>query len=725
MSFKLTNPSTSVIIPNLDRLVQKLGTAEDEVIFTQNSDVAEGLNQLIDHQSLKLNDALGEQCFLSFTAEDLTVAFDNPDLSYSDLSTFLNDQFGANASYREGVFQLNDRTFETAQFGAFTVFSTVPINPDPDVRDYLETNADYSVILDTTATDRYILANEKRFRVWNENKGPVRGNPIAHSELILKAPKNFDHLHFYGSQRFSEDKTTFFESPGEEAFSWINNGLVILKKDSFELMIARQNDERDLKLLLEEQTLEAQGDTAQLNFLTVKNVQIMSFETQFNWQASIPGLTDELRYYGEFQNFNVLANSFAAMRWYLAEIQTGSLVEEDEWLLEQYQQSTPKNCHLVEIESTADGILIHTGTWMEKNKCANTQSFLSLNGNSGTDSDESIEFSVPFAPNSIFPFTQKGNQMVLVSGPKHVMMVENGKEIWQVPLDQTLISAPEQIDLENDGIFEWALFLKNEFKVLRTNGEQVPGLSRKLNKPLKGGLCANYDLRYDYRFFLVSNQSITCINEKGETVTGWTYQGSQVPLTGASFYTQIAGKDYLCFKDINNQLIILNRRGESRFVNQTASNLPNESHFVTGRDERVLHKLGYQNQFIYNRYIKDGYTDSVKLDKRVNAVSAEWIMLNEPRLLIEEPGRVILFNVFGYVEQEILKPQNASTFLGMHATPEIYYVFFDNSNNSLYLLNKDGKMILSNLANNSRVYGINARSFYTINRQIIKEHKLN
>ena len=113
------------------------------------------------------------------------------------------------------------------------------------------------------------------------------------------------------------------------------------------------------------------------------------------------------------------------------------------------------------------------------------------------------------------------------------------------------------------------------------------------------------------------------------------------------------------------------------------------------------------------------------MDKRVNAIRAEWILLDEPKLLIEEPERVILFNAFGYVEQEILKPLGASKFVGVEVVPQIYYVFFDNSNNSLYLLDRDGKMILTNLSNNPYSYGINSTRFYTFDGQKLKEHKLN
>jgi len=284
---------------------------------------------------------------------------------------------------------------------------------------------------------------------------------------------------------------------------------------------------------------------------------------------------------------------------------------------------------------------------------------------------------------------------------------------------------PQLIDLEKDGIFEFVLFTENEFLVLNSNGVKIQGLSQTINQAIIGGLCVNYDNKYDYRFFIVTKTGVICLNEKGAVVEGWQFTNTATPLSGEAYYTQINGTDFLTFKAENKQVFVLNRKGENKFGSEIVSKLSNESEFVIGKNESLIHKLGYANQYIYNRFLKDNYTDSVKLDIRVNAISANWVLIEQPILVIEEPNRILLVNKFGYVEQEILKPQMATKFLGVLASAEIYYVFFNNANNSLYLLNKNGKLVLSNLANNTQVFGISTTSFYTFDGQKIKEHKLN
>src|SRR5690606_13615422 len=133
-----------------------------------------------------------------------------------------------------------------------------------------------------------------------------------------KIPFSFETVDFYGSTRFSEDKNSLLKSPSEEAYSWVKDGILIVKKGGYEILIAPQNDQRDLKLILEEQTLSSVSDTIQITTINVKNFEIMPFVSNFKWHEQIPALTQALTHYTEYENFNVLANSIDAMQWYLS-----------------------------------------------------------------------------------------------------------------------------------------------------------------------------------------------------------------------------------------------------------------------------------------------------------------------------------------------------------------------------------------------------------------------
>lgn len=729
-SFELKENATSLAVPNIDRLLVKVNTAAEVEGISENSALESGLNLLLEKRTTRVNPILGKACFLSFNATDFVLAFSNPDLNFDDVITLLNDVFGISATYVEEQLKFDGQVYQAQQFGTFTVISSQIIKPNFNHLSYPLTNADYFVLTDSLSTERFILANNSQFKVWNETREVVRGSPVNHTAFIEKLPLNFNSAVFYGSERLIEDKNTFFPGSDEEAFSWLGNGLLIMKKDSFQLMLANQNDQRDLRLILEEQTLNALGDSAQLTFFNVKNVEIMPFKSSFAWKEVIPELDTDLNYFAEYENFNVVSNSLAAMRWYLSEIQTGNLYEENMGLMEQYDLSTPLKSHIVKLSNATDGYRYETATWTRKTMCTHTLTS-SVNSNDDlVDTEDLSEFGVPFKPLTILPLTNKADsKILLVNKTDLAVLNSNGEVAWKIKLPGTYKFSPEIIDLENDGTPEIAICLARKLLVYDIGGQPKVTIDGSTflsaGSTFTSNLIVNYDRVFDFRFFLADAQNIYCFNESAERVDGFQFQQSASPLSGQSYYTQIAGKDYLMFNDVNGGVYLLNRRGESRFAREISTkNLPKKSRFLVGKDESTLALLGYRNQYIYSYYLKDGVLDSTKLDKQVTALNAKWILPETPTLVIDEPGRIVLFNRFGYVEKEILKPETAGTFVAVEAMPTNHYVFFDNTNNSLYLLNKDGKLVLTNPSEMANVYGINNTLFYTYDRQKIKQHKL-
>lgn len=731
ISFKIENEISSVYIPNLDRLTNKINSSSQLDIHELNADLSIGIDKLL-HNGKRYSTVVGEECFFSFNATDFILVFNNPDLFYSDLESVLENDFGANVSYSEGKFQIDDQTFFTGQYNTYTVFSNREIAVQPDKHQkfdrYSIGNADYAVLKDSVNTVRHILSDNRHYVVETSIDGNIKGRPVDHQFFIQKVPVGFDSAFFYGSLRFTEDITGFFKEPENEAFAWVDNGLAIIKKDSFELLIAPQNDERDLKLILEEQTLAGMGDTGLINYFNLKSFEIMSFKSEFDWQNSIAPLESPLRYYTEYENYNVLANSISGMRWYLSQIQTGNLISDNDELFEYYHGSVPLKSHQLKLilSQNAEYLRVEADIWKKKTERTHTQTEIAL-VETADDEVENSEFFVTLQPKYILPYKQNGSEFILLSGENTLALYSaSGEEKWKYNVPGELRQKPEIIDLENDGTFEIACFTSNHFVILGANGEPKPNLSVPLQVESQGGIALNYDNSYNYRFLIIQGNQIVSYNEAGALVTGWQFAGSSTPIRGPIFYTQIAGKDYIAFKNSSNEQFALNRRGENRFTQTYQFKLNNESNFIIGENEATLRKLGYNNQYIQNLYLNTGHRDSVKLDQRVNAVNARWILNgNTPLLLIDEPGRVVVFNAFGYVEQEILKPEGAGIFKDLHTSPAFRYVFFDNSKNSLYLLDEGGRQLFTSETNTYEWYGISATRFYTFNGKKIKQYKLN
>jgi len=733
LSFKLNDSSTDLVVPDFDRFINKLKNNPSFHIQQLNPTLESGIESLRSNLQNRMNWILGETCFISYNETSFVIAFENPDLNFDDIINVLKVELGVQASFSEEKIEINGKSFYTMKHGVYTVFSDQAISFVKDktsqqMTDYQIGNADYVILKDSLNTEKHIFANQSDFKVNTTFSYKIKGKPVNHFAFITNLPTTFDEIFFYGSQRFQEDKNMFFDSTGSVLFEWVDDGIAIVKKDSFELMIGRQNEVRDLKLILEEQTLKVKGDSGQINYINLKNFEIMPFQGEENWQAAVNGISEELKFYTEYENFNVLSNSIGAMRWYLSEIQLGNLIADDKKFKKQYQFSAPQTSHQIKIKrniANKNYISFETNTWRNRTNKTNTYTSFNLNQNNNNQRANQGDFLVSFAPESIDLYQDKGTDLILLSSENNVGLYTSSGEIkWELDLPSNLVKKPKLVDLENDGIHEITLFLENHFLIVKNDGNFH--VNKKLSVPAQGGTCLNYDQKYNYRFFLIQGGTVACVDEKGELVTGWSFQGSVAQLKDEINYVQASGKDYITFKDVNNKQYVVNRRGEFRFVKTPDLDLPNESQFIVGKDEGTLRKLGYKNQYIYNAYLRDGNKDSVKLDQRVNSVSARWENISgTPLLIIEEPNRIITFNVFGYVENEILKPEGANELLGIHAFNDFNYVFFNNTQNSVYLLNKEGKTIHTITKDASKVYGINSANFCSFDGKSIKNYTLN
>lgn len=723
-SFKLSEDADAVLFFNLDRLLRRITTVNELQINFPDLPIVTGIDRLLQSNILSLNELVGHTCYISFTETAFNIAF-NTTLDLAKISSFLKDKFAITVNYNQDEFVVDGVTCYVDFYNDYTLFSTVKQQPKINQSSYEKSNADYMVFCDTTAIEKYILTKNQTFKVWMSDENAVRGKPVRHSEFMQKIPLNFDRVSFYGSTRFQEDHTTYFQEMSEESVSWIDNGVAILQKDSFQILIAQQNENRDLKLMLEEQTLAMQSDSGRINFFTIKNFEIMPFKSDFNWHNAIPELSQPLNYYTEIENFNVLSNSIEAMRWYLAEIQTDNLFLRSDNFQGQYEQSLPLHVHKLQIsslESDKNTLNYSSETWRSKNKSTHTLTKLNLKDNK-LDNNE-ITFSIDFEPIFIQLIAKSGG--VLLTGKNKISYYDNkGLQKWVYSSKNPIKQKPQLIDLENDGELDIALFNTKGMVVLNHLGKLNKKLTLQNEEEFREGICMNYDNKFDYRFLLINGNKIDYFNENGQIVEGWKFKESTTPINSNLHYTQIKGKDYISFKDASDYLYVLNRRGEDRFSVTRQFSLPNEANFLTGKNEAEIRKLGYKNQYILSYFIKDGYRDSVQLDKRVNPLKVSWLEEEGgPFLVVEEASRIILFNTFGYLENEILKPEGVGQFLGVHTAHGYRYVFFNSSQNSLYLLDERGKLLLKT-NKTYQLYGISSNQFCTYDGRQIKVHTLN
>ena len=131
--------------------------------------------------------------------------------------------------------------------------------------------------------------------------------------------------------------------------------------------------------------------------------------------------------------------------------------------------------------------------------------------------------------------------------------------------------------------------------------------------------------------------------------------------------------------------------------------------------------MGYQNQYIYNYYVQSGIKDSVKIDRGIAPTSVRWIAHStSPKLILEEGNRIFVLDQFGYVQNELLKPQGANELLGLHNESNDVFTFYDADKGLIYFLNAAGKIIDFTAIDNPESYCVIDSKAYVLHDNNLK-----
>ena len=728
-SFKIENEQTGILINNCDRLTKKINTAQDILVPEMPLILSQGIDYLLANNLFSINDKFGKQCYLSINPTDFAVTF-KIDLSSSKIQEILSKDLAVSSSEHAQGITINGKNYWVANYNKFTTISSAPIIIKKQSNDVHYGNTDYLVFnsADNSTTSHIIVDNYHHILQEDSAQSGPLGSNVWYKNYMQHVPSSFNELEFYGSSRWITDYRHFFLNPDEASMHWADGGIVLIKKDSFYVMIAPQSLEQDLKLLLEEQAYNSLNDTNQIAFFNIGPFEIMPFQTKFNWTEALNNGYSDFGYYTAVENYNVVSNSIPAMRWYLSELQLGNLFFKNSALNDLSLNAIPNRLHYLSLKKNSEEkIEIVSKSW-RNNVCLSTHTLINNNNVQKDNVLLILDFEVGINPTHIQAFKKSDTSFVLLSNETQVALYsELGREMWRLNLTSNLSGPPQIIDIDNNGSSEIVLFQGTQFDIINHSGKSISGFPKNLTNGIsKGGLAVNYDNSFDYRFLVSSGNHVTSYNEAGRAVEGWAFAGMTAPLKGKISYFIAQDKDLIAFKDGNNNQYVLNRRGESRLNKNIVVNLPNESDFVVGKYEvSSLRKLGYKNNVIQNYYLLDGHVDSIKLDENVFALNARWVFNNnQPLLLVEEKERVIIFDEFGYVKSSVLKPEGEAKLVDVLVKQGFSYVFADNSQNTVYLLNEYGKMIFPVPLKASNVFLIKDNLFYSFFGTKIKIYQL-
>ena len=697
LSFKIENAEHSFIVPDVDRLVDKLNVVEDLEMDNWPVALSSGLNSALTHKEFSFNRELAQHCFISFNSSDFTLVLKTT-TSINSLIDVVKKEFDIPIKVEDRKVTVNDVVLNSNHFSDYLVFSTLPITPIEQPTKLYYGNSDYVAFnpSDISGT-RHILSDKYHFRLWEEESYSPKGRSVSHQEHFESAPADFDELVFYGSSRIHEDALIFFNDPNQESFEWLNEGLLYVKKGEFELVIAEQGENRDLSLMLEEQTLTQNSDTAQINYFNIGKYKILPFKTTFNWTDAMLELDDPLKFYTEYKNFNVISNSIPAMRWYIGQVQLGNLLENNQLIADTYADCLPETSHYVRMEKQlSGGFLCQSRIYGRDSTCLHSSVTSGIQQLQMEGVEIVEDFEVDIVPSKLTALVDASTPLLLLNNQSQLSMyTAEGEKKWALTLSTPLVQDPQIVDFENDGNKEIILFQSNQIDVVNNMGKSLAGFPVLIGGSSSAGIAVNYDNEFKWRLLVNVNNTVSVYSEGGKLVDGWMFTGMNSSLQGQIYHVITEGKDIITFKDRTDVQYVLSRKGEPRLTEEINFKLPNETDFIVGSLESALRKMGYKDGFIYNYYILDGQKDSVVVDQKVTPIKTYWEYNNgKPLLILEEPSRLLIVNEFGYVMSEVLKPNQSNQFVGLVGDQDYGFVFADNSENTIYLLNNYGKMIL-------------------------------
>ena len=294
-----------------------------------------------------------------------------------------------------------------------------------------------------------------------------------------------------------------------------------------------------------------------------------------------------------------------------------------------------------------------------------------------------------------------GENEILVQDENNVLhlLTADGKQLFSLDLGEKIISEIYQVDRYKNKKLQYLFNTKSSLYLVDRNGEFVEDFPITLSSKASNGLRVfDYDNSRKYRIFLANEKNeILCFDIRGKEVKGWNKFKSSGAVKNEISHLSIDGKDYLVTCNELGQIIILNRRGETRikiseelpagrdyYLNKTedintCSFICTDSigsiysiSFADIKDVTPIKAFSDQHKFYLADVNQDGYNDYVFVDEGTVSV----FKLTKSSLFEFENGDIGHFSSI-----DILN--NGSLIIGIT----------DESNEKTYLINDKGEII--------------------------------
>ncbi len=295
-----------------------------------------------------------------------------------------------------------------------------------------------------------------------------------------------------------------------------------------------------------------------------------------------------------------------------------------------------------------------------------------------------------------------GKYDIIVFDKSHYMYLinANGKILWKKKLIQSPISGIEQVDYYKNGKIQFLFNTEDNIYIIDRKGRFTGNYPVRLNPAATNGLALfDYNRKKDYRIMIAqADKRIYDYNIKGNKIKGWATPKMPNIVTDKVQRLVINNKDYIFVTDIDNNVKILNRRGNVRIklkgkVDKASNsifyaNKTNSKGIILTTDRqgrltyisssgRITHtvfgKFSAEHYFLYEDFDGNGRKDFIYVDNN--------------RLKIFDRFKNLLFS-YTFKSTITSKPQfftigKGKRILGITAGEEKTVYLFDKNGNTL------------------------------------------
>jgi len=683
-NFNISNEATHIYIPNV-KLFYELNIDTDGFDFP--SDVVVAKTKVL--AFLKKNN-ITDELYMSYDKDDYIVSIKQHSFNSEKFIVFLENQLNIDVNKSNHTVRIGSSTFYYFTENDFFVFATSKIQLQT-VQPFVKPNGNYHYLVQksNSPTQQFFKQYNNALYVFNLEQGDtIKGKPVSPEVYYNTIPSNFDTLRFYGSSRFQDDINRLTSTKKSEFFSWVNNGVIHLKKDSLEILIGIQNEFQNLGDILDEQTLKLSIDSLLPSPIVKNNYKIHPFKSNTVWKSILPFNHYSFNYYSEFNNYNVLGNSEQAMNWFIIELQLGNVFSTHAPGFHH-----PENVHQLMISQTESAHFLVSKNWTNKTDCFVAQV-------SSVNTVLTNDLSLPLV--STFPIDMTNFkiktfiiedtlEVLLFNDEKIISYTSSGQINWTKELDSPLISFP--VKVKNDSVDYIVLFMKQSVDVINKGNASLVGFPFKFNSlATKGNAIQNTN---NFRLLVEIDKQIVNINENGVYTEGWSNPTVQNQLKSKLEIGISNNQPIISYVDINDSLFVIDKFGQSVLDKNVQLNLNHSTNFISGHKENNnLRVHGFSSPYIMSQLIRTGQKDSLLINQKLEPTGVRWTEHdNKVYLVIEEFNRVIIFNEFGLLEKEIQKPIPNLRLLSNAFFDDDIIVFSDFKNKKLYLLDSYGRNI--------------------------------